>query len=451
MSSNLKYRSVYIGLFFAQILAVTCNAFLDIQYGMFGIEVVLWAFAFGFSLLIGLRQHGIANEGGKKMMRWVLILGGILFVIVFIPVWGFPRAGLYLLAVLQAAYNCITTSRRQLYMGLLMTLVMVMFAASHYRADWTMLFYLVPYITSVVFTVVAEQINGNADELQAQSLGKQVAGGQMIAIASATLTILIVGLFLYLITPQKTLVAMYWKWGNPTAFGLDDKKNHLVNGGNMPSQASGSQGQTTTIGSQKNMDGFFSGWLTPEEMRLASTREGMPKWQASTINMLADVSELARSSLQPVLQKAESFWQALKQWLKENTKQIIRTLILFSLLVLFVALMLLLRDAKADIWIRTRIDYLRLGVLNIYGSEYQVARVYYSAIERLFELHDVKRSPGMNAREYLLEVNGYWGEVEELKQITQIFEDLRYGDKLSNKRNSERMISLYRSIYKSLS
>ena len=176
MNTSLRYLPAYLGLFAAQTLALVCNAFLDIQYGGFAVEVLLWTLAFALTLRVGWRQGGEVTELGKRWMRRMLFLGALLTALIFIPMWGFPRAGLYLLAMLMVSYNCVTTTRRHLHLGLLVSLIMVMFAATHYRADWTMLFYLVPYVAAVVFTLVAEQINRKADELRQQSLGHQVVG-----------------------------------------------------------------------------------------------------------------------------------------------------------------------------------------------------------------------------------------------------------------------------------
>ncbi|OYT96561.1 MAG: hypothetical protein CFE49_06620, partial [Pseudomonas sp. PGPPP3] len=128
------------------------------QYGAFRFEALLWSLLFVFTLWIGWRQQGEVSAGGKKAQKVVLVVGLLLTVVLFIPLWRFPRAGLAMLLMLQAAQNCVTVTRRQLYLGLLVSLVAVMFAASHYRADWTMLFYLLPYIVAVVFSLVCEQI-----------------------------------------------------------------------------------------------------------------------------------------------------------------------------------------------------------------------------------------------------------------------------------------------------
>ena len=207
----LTYAPAYIGLFVALYLAAICNAFLDIQYRTFRFEAIFWGLLFAFGLWIGWRQQGEPSTGGRRAHKWLLVIGLLMTLLVFIRLWGFPRAGLALLLVLQAAQNCICVSRRQLYLGLLVSLVAVVFAASHFRADWTMLFYLLPYVVAVVFTLVAEQINQRASEIRRDSHSVGAGGGQSAAIVFATLIILGTGGLLYAVTPQPTWHSLYWK------------------------------------------------------------------------------------------------------------------------------------------------------------------------------------------------------------------------------------------------
>jgi len=178
MSPPLTYTPAYLGLFASLLLAVCCNAYLDIGYGGFAIETLLWGLLFGLTLWCGWSQQGKASEQSRTWQKVVMWLGLFLFATLFLYVWGMPRAGIYLLVFLQASNNCVTTTRRQLYLGLLAALVMAIFASSHYRADWTMLFYLVPFVIAVVFTLAAEQINRRAEEVRSLSLEQKCSAGR---------------------------------------------------------------------------------------------------------------------------------------------------------------------------------------------------------------------------------------------------------------------------------
>lgn len=449
MSPSLRYSPAYLGLFVAQVLALTCNTFLDIQYGIFGTEVLIWSIAYGLTLSVGWRQHGEASEAGSRWMRRSAIFGALISVVIFIPMWGFPRAGLYILAALQVSYNCMVTTRRHLYLSLLISLVMVLFAASHYRADWTMLFYLVPYVVAVVFTLVSEQINRKTDELRQQSLAREVVGAQGTAIAAATLMILLLGLLLYALTPQVTWLSLSWIWGQPAAVSVGEGGGSPGVGGNQ-SGAGGSGGSGGGGGSGGQGTAQSSGWSTPGEMRQAAARKGMPGWQADAINGMADMVEALEGILQPALDLWEELKKKIKKWLQENRDDIVLALLLLAALALLYALWRLLREARAATWLRTRYDYFYLVMLGMAGRDVGGATLCYEAMTRLFELQDIAHSRHRNTREYLAEINAYYRELSrETGEMTRLYEDARYG-KHPDGVPIGHMRELYRRIFRHL-
>jgi Ca2+/Na+ antiporter len=442
MSPPLNYFPAYLGLFAAQTMALTCNAFLDIQYGGFATEVMLWSVVFALSLRTGWRQHGQATEDGQRRMRNWLIFGALLSVVVFIPMWGFPRAALYVLAMLQVAYNCITTTRRHLHMSLLVSVAMVLFAASHYRADWTMLFYLVPYVIAVVFTLVAEQINRTTSELRQQSHGHQVIGAQGTAIAAATLAILATCLALYVVTPQVTWQSLTWRWGQPG--NIANVKNEPQNGSAGGAQAGSGGGNGNASGS----GGRGADWASPAEMRKAASRSGMPEWQRDAIYSMADAGEWLTMTMKPVMLRLQEIWQSFKEWLDKNRSAIALILLLLGFLALFYALWRLMREAKVGIWLLTQLDYLRLGLMGMQQHDAAAARRYYLAMERLFSLQDMQREPSANTAEYLAQISRFHRHMRaELSEMTTLFEDARYGQRHITAEQTNRMRDLYRQVY----
>lgn len=442
MSAPLNYRPVYLGLFLAQVLALSCNAFLDIHYGSFPAEVLVWSAVFAATLGVGWRQHGEINATGKRWMRRTALLGVLATLLFFLPTWGLPRAGVYLLGALMAAYNCITTARRHLHLSLLMSLVMVLYAATHFRADWTMLFYLVPYVTAVVFTLVAEQINRQADALRRQSLGHRIIGAQSAAIAAATAVILALGLLLYLVTPQDTWLSMTWRWGQPGGIGVESSDSPPGAGvGGTTSHAD------TGSSADPGKSGAGSGWPSPAEMREAAARPGMPAWQRKVINGAADLVDATASVTRPAMQRLGSLWDAFVDWLKKHREAVARTLIVLGILVLLYALYRLIREARVATWLRTRFDYLRLAVLGMHRADAHGARVLYEAMVRLFRLQDIERDGHENTREYLAEIQSYFRHLSsETGEMTRHYEDARYGGRTSAAQVA-RMRVLYRELF----
>lgn len=424
-TAPLTYLPAYAGLFASLLLAAACNSFLDIQYGTFGFEVLMWALAFGVTLRLGWRSRGQISAAGKPAQKMVLLIGIFITVLVFIPVWGFPRAGLAILASLQAAQNCVTVTRRQLHMGLLVSLIMVLFASSHYRADWTMLFYLVPYITAVVFTLVAEQISSRVRDVSRESLGAGSTAGQWAAIVAATTTILAVGATLYAITPQVTRFPLFWKYGQP---------GHIGNLGNTPGsgQAPGGQGTGGNVNGEQAEYGEQiaprSG-LTLKDMREAAHRKGMPKWQSSAIDHLADLAERVGMTLTPIRLGLDELWNDFKKWLKDHRQEIGLSLLTLIVLALLVAAWRLLKEARPGLWLFAHLDYLRLGLLQLHKPGNSGAVQYYAAMQRLLDLHGLDRLPTVNTREYLARICYTHAHLRgEAELLTLIFENARYGN-----------------------
>ncbi|WP_445369289.1 DUF4129 domain-containing protein [Methylomonas sp. BW4-1] len=448
---------VYVGLFLAQWLAVACNAFLDIEYGSFAREMLFWAIVFGGTSIVGWRQIHWLSGAGKVWQKAVLFIGFLLFVLVFMPIWGMPRAGLYLLAMLQASYNCVTTGRREMNLGLLVSLAIVLFAASHYRADWTMLFYLAPYIVSVVFCLVAEQVQRRGADLQRLSLGRPSSQGQGAAILAATAAIVLIGGGLYLITPQINWPYLEWRFGqvslqNPGG-DIEQAGSGGQTGSGQPAEKAGGEQQQAAGGGEGTGQQWQAGnrWPSPADMRTAAKRVNMPAWQAAAINRIADLSESAQQALVPAVAVIFDWWEWLKQWLREHWLAALLGLLALILLAIFLAFGALLREIPWILWLITQWDYLRLGVIGRHTGGETAARQYYRAMSRLFALHDVPRADTANTREYLAQISRRHRDARRsAAEITGLFEAARYGDKPLADAHIRRMRQLYRTIYRQL-
>ena len=455
MNGPLTYFPAYLGLFISLFLALVCNNFLDIEYGSFGFEAGFWAIAFGWTLFVGWRQSGAPSESAKQIQKIVLLLAFVMTLLIFIPKWGFPRAGIYMLAGLQAAQNCATTSRRQLHFGLLVSAVLVMFAASHFRADWTMLFYLVPYVVAVVFTLVSEQISRRATHVRESSLGRTGPTGQWVAIAAATAIILGLGGVLYLATPQPTWPHLVWRYGQMTNMGfVGDPENN----DQSPQGASAGDGSEGDLPSGDGLGlglagagASGSGWPTPGQMREAAGRPGMPEWQSATIMQMADLDEAISEALAPFKEVVEQSWHKAKAWLKEHRDTVLAVLFALMLVVILLAIALLLKEARAGTWLRTRFDYWRLVKFGKHAEGHLGALQFYRAMERLFIVRNAPRLATANAREFLGETTHFRADVcRDAAELTRLFEIARYGPRVVDSEQLKQMRVLYQRLFKNL-
>ncbi|MGZ4955545.1 MAG: hypothetical protein ACXV8Q_10570 [Methylobacter sp.] len=168
-------------------------------------------------------------------------------------------------------------------------------------------------------------------------------------------------------------------------------------------------------------------------MRQAAQRKGMPHWQSAAIVTMADVTEALQQRFAPILQAFEEWWAAFKKWLQKNFGKMLGTLLILMLLVLAPGLFLLLREARAGTWLRTRFDYCRYIVFRHHDRGSEGVRQFYGAVERLFALHGEPRPETCNTQEYLRRMGLVRPALRlELLAITLQFEDSRYGAKAPN-------------------
>lgn len=446
MSPPLLYIPAYLGLFVAQLLAMTCNAFLDIQYQTFGTEVLIWAIGFGLSLSVGCIQRGRITGFGKTLQTVIALAGLLIFFVVLLRIWGFARAAVAFLAIMQIAYNCVTVTRRHLHLGLLASAAMVIFAASHHRANWSMLFYLLPYLLAVVGTLVAEQINRRVDDLKNDGLGHYVIGGQSTAIAAATAAILLLAWLLYAITPQITWHSLFWKHGQPVPAQGYKLKPGNANASSLDQGTGSGESGSQTHG--ETGSAFGLGWPSPADMREMAHTFGMPQWQSKAIQGLADITESAVITMRPVLQELQELWKKFKEWLDKNRHNIMRILFWLFVAILLCACWRFMRELKIGIRLRAQLDYLRFGIGGWHAKGKEGARQYYKAMERLLSLEDAQRPQAANTREYLslLRVSHPYLRSETVR-ITLLFEDACYGPGRFPDQQLEQMRLAYREIY----
>ena len=176
----------YLRAITSLLLALACNSFLDIKYASGLRQVIIWAGMFAFSLSVGWRQRG------ERCARWnssknIPILGFVGLILWFIPMWGLPAPAIS--GGLTGSANCVLTNRRQLYFGLLVSLVAVMFAATHFRCDWTMLFLSDTLCGGGGLYAGCRTGRRRTEDLRQASLGHMVKQGPRDTTAAATAVI----------------------------------------------------------------------------------------------------------------------------------------------------------------------------------------------------------------------------------------------------------------------
>jgi hypothetical protein len=429
----LTAAPVYFGLWLSLVLALVCNAFLDIRYGSFAFETGVWAVLMGGSLWLAWRQQGVVSDAGRRAQTILLWAAGGAFLLLFLPIWRLPQAGVYLLAALQAASNCTAVTRRKLYQGMTVALVLVLYASAHYRANWSMLFYLIPFLVVAVFTLVADQISQHHAALATRQVGHATSGGQWLAIASASGVILLVSLLLYLLTPQPDWGSLNWRYGQASNTAV---VNAADGNPTAPGQGGGAGSSNGTNGAQGSAS--RGGDFDPAQMRTLARQPGLPGWQASAINALADVVERLSAPM-----------QSLKQLLKHLLALLDAQLLLILLaLALLAAAAVLLREVRPLQWLRIRLDYLLL-----WRNQTGKAGAYaiYRASERLFARYGTARANSQTVREFHAVMARFHPDSRAaLTCIGQAFEAARYGGITPDTPQLRQARAAYYALYRNL-
>lgn len=349
---------------------------------------------------------------------------------------------------------------------------MAVFAAAHYRAEWAMLFYLVPYLFAVVLTLVAEQVGWPAREVQRDEVRPQFAGGQGACIVAASVSLLALAVLLFVLTPQVTWIGLTSPHGQLSRLGWREVKETGADGGRRERGGAG-RGDETTVraggaggldgGGDQDLahgrpgqslgDGYREGddeplaWPTPDEMRASARRPGMPRWQGAAMEGIA-------SSLESIERLALPLRASVRTAVRRSAEVLdARRSLLTSALASLVAASLcgaawmLLRRRRPGLWLQTRFDYLRFAMLGLHAPGNAGARQLYAAMERLFALHCSARAAHLNAREYLILLCREQGSLRnEARAMTELFERARYGAGTLEPPELERMRQTYRRI-----
>lgn len=420
MMQTSHYPPVYIGLGLSLVLAIACNSFLDIRYGSFAVEMSLWSGLVAWSLLKSWKCRFAPPDGrSNRFQRRMAITGLVLFLIVFLPIWGMPRAVSYLLAMLTIASLGAPMTSARLHMSAVAALALVMFAVSHYRADWTLLFYLTPFTLALVFTLVAQQLSRRAEHARNSSLGRQNAPGLAPAAFSATAMILLLGALLYAVTPQQNLLNLSSSWGQAR---LPQNGQGPASG---PQESQGSDQGGGGAGTQLEPDPF--GWPGPAAMREAAHRAGMPAWQKDAILQMAELAESLEPARQSLDEAMAELQAAARQLREQYGIPLLLLLVALILIMLLWAFRRYLQELQPALWCRTRLDWLHCNWFPPRAPERHISALYHAAT-RLLALAGEPRQPGWNPREYRDYLR--WNRpdlADELAVLTASFEQARYG------------------------
>lgn len=300
------------------------------------------------------------------------------------------------------------------------------------------------------------QSSSENDNIRREGLKIGVVGGQGAAIVFATTLILLGGALLYSLTPQVSWPNWFWDYGQAGNIaklgglpGLQAGQQSNGSGSPNSEQSGGNQGQSAGGDNAGDDEGGAGSGVSLADMRAAALRPGMPAWQASSINSLADLAEGVGQIMQPLRLQLRALWAALKAWLKEHQQALVLSLLALLALALLLGAWKFGKELRLTIWLRAHLDYLWLvHGCALTGAKPNAAE-YYAAMQRLFDLHEHARPANANAREYLAGLSrGFSHLSEDVQAFTQLFEQARYSNQPLTPAELALMGAIYRRLFR---
>lgn len=445
-----------IGLYWAAIFAICCNAYLDIEHGSFNLEVTCWAIWFAWPLYLAWLQREGANEWGKTWQRGGFVLALVIFIGVILPIWGPIRASVYGLALVLGVFSINCINQRRLFFCLTITAVLAITATLHYRADWSMVFFLLPYTIAVIFTLVTQQMQHRFDD--ANPYAGKLRQGQGMAILSAGVAIFALAWLLYLLTPQVSQPNLYWKTNINgemkivTAEELKPGKGQKGQGGQGKpggtEQGAGGEAQAPKTAAERGAMALYK----------AAERKGMPQWQSEAMQRLGQAME----KMGEAEQEAEAAFAAAQQAMRQALHQLANLLQhppwwLQFLLAVLLTLLVLLWDREIRQWLRSYVDYFYLVYVLPHTP---LARwlprtadeaAYFAALQRLLAWHKVPVTEELTLRTYLQRaVRQHRGCKKEISRLTLLYEEALYAPPANSQARRAKMLRYYQTLFSKL-
>lgn len=199
--NRIQYPPVYAGLFVLLITAVSA-VMTVLASGAAAPAVILFGgILYGAGLASGWRYNQDRSESLKKVTDVIAGLALLLFVSALITT-GFDKAFLVLLIGIQAARNFTLATRRDFYYSYVISLILILYAASQSKESLFIVYILV-YVLAGTFTLMADHIDdtlaraqGGDREVLIRRMSLPVKGAGL-AVAVTALSILI-----YLLVPR---------------------------------------------------------------------------------------------------------------------------------------------------------------------------------------------------------------------------------------------------------
>jgi len=154
---RIQYRAVYSGLYFTLITSIIAVFTLDGITPSGILAILFWSLLYAVGLMAG--WHHRERQGQElKGLSYIIAILGISLFISFLFISGIEKALIWFLITIQMAQNLTLSKRREIYYALFISLCLILYASSKSK-DVFFVIYLVVYVFSGIFTLMASYMD----------------------------------------------------------------------------------------------------------------------------------------------------------------------------------------------------------------------------------------------------------------------------------------------------
>ena len=199
--NRVQYPPVYAGLYVLLIVAVSAVMTAQMPGAASLAGILFWTLFYGGGLACGWKYNQNGSGVLKNVTNVVAGLSLLLFTVAIFSA-GFDKAFVLLLIGMQAARNFTLLTRRDFYYSYVISLILILYAASLSK-DAFFILYIVVYVLAGMFTLMADHIDdtlsraqGGDREVLIRRMSLPVKGAGLAAAVTA------LSILLYLVVPR---------------------------------------------------------------------------------------------------------------------------------------------------------------------------------------------------------------------------------------------------------
>ncbi len=174
---------------------------------------------YGGALWVGHRKQASRSAGLQWLRLAIVLVGCVLAWLVNVALYDIAGALFFCAAMVQVSLGVTLKRERGLYASLIISVLMLGFAASRPRSDTPLLLMMVPFFTAFVLTLVANQFSQGQRHLAPRASVRHRLG-RLTAGLVALVLVFAVGIAMVSVTPMGSMGPLQWQLDRDFLFEL---------------------------------------------------------------------------------------------------------------------------------------------------------------------------------------------------------------------------------------